>query len=198
MFTGIVERMGHILSTVQTDGGLRLVISAGDIAPTLKLGDSVAISGVCLTVVETGSDRFAADVVPETCRRTTLSTLGQGAPVNLERCLAAGDRLGGHIVQGHVDGVGTVAELRPEGNGYWLRISAPSELLRYIVPKGSVALDGVSLTVAALAEDGFALAIIPHTAAVTTLGSKRPGDGVNLETDVIGRYVERLLSYTVE
>jgi riboflavin synthase len=151
------------------------------------------VSGVCLTIVALGGDEFSADLAAETLRRTTLGELGAGDAVNLERPLRFDQRLGGHVVQGHVDGVGTVTSVAPEGDGVWMDIEAPAALRRYIVEKGSIAVDGVSLTVARVADPRFAIALIPHTLAATTLGVRRPGDRVNVEVDVLAKYVERLL-----
>ena len=178
MFTGVVRELGRVVSF---DGG-RLVVEAGAAAAP---GDSVAIDGVCLTVVS--SPPLAFDVVEETLRRTTLGALRHGDGVNVEPALRAGDPLGGHIVQGHVDGVGRV---RSVGELTWF--DAPPELVRYCVEKGSIAVDGVSLTVAGVDDDGFAVALVPHTKAVTTLGARAPGDRVNVEADVLAKYVERL------
>ena len=180
MFTGIVRERGRIVSF---DDG-RLVVDA---ATQAEIGDSVAIAGVCLTVTERENGRLSFDVVPETLARTTLGSLDAGAEVNVEPSLRAGDPLGGHIVQGHVDGIG---QLRGRGDLTWF--DAPPEIVRYCVEKGSIAVDGTSLTVAATDDDGFAVALIPHTLEVTTLGSLAPGDAVNLEVDVLAKYVERL------
>ncbi len=180
MFTGCVREVG----TVASFDGSRLVVESGTEA---ELGDSVAIAGVCLTVVARENGSLAFDVVTETLARTTLGSLAAGDGVNVEPSLRAGDPLGGHIVQGHVDGVGT---LRERGELTWF--DAPAELVRYCVEKGSIAVDGTSLTVAATDDDGFAVALIPHTLEVTTLGALAPGDGVNLEVDVLAKYVERL------
>jgi riboflavin synthase len=179
MFTGIVRERGRIVSFA--DG--RLVVDA---ATQAEIGDSVAIAGVCLTVVETAP--LAFDVVGETLERTTLGTLAAGDEVNVEPALRAGEPLGGHIVQGHVDGVGTLRGV--EDGLTWF--DAPDEIVRYCVEKGSIAVDGTSLTVAAVDDDGFAVALVPHTLEVTTLGAIEPGDAVNLEVDVIAKYVERL------
>ena len=194
MFTGIVEELGAIASIEGDDAGLRLEIEAPLLAPLSKIGDSVNVSGCCLTVVEVNGATLAFEVVPETLRRTALGGLGAGARVNLEDALRAGEPYGGHIVQGHVDGVGELAERREEGIGLWLRFRAPDNVQRYLIEKGSVTVAGVSLTVAKLDDDGFAVAIVPHTMQVTTLGSLAPGDPVNLEADMIARYVERLLA----
>jgi riboflavin synthase len=183
MFTGIVEEMGH----VDTFDGDRLRIAARTVLEDTRTGDSIAVNGCCLTVVDQGPDWWEADVSPETVSRTSLTSVGVGDPVNLERAVRASDRLGGHLVQGHVDGVGEVVDPVPD-----LRVRVPPSLLRYLVEKGSVTVDGVSLTVVEPLDDGFTVAVIPHTAAVTTLGSRRPGDLVNIEVDVIAKYVERM------
>jgi riboflavin synthase len=183
MFTGLVREMGTVASF---EGG-RLVVEAKLQA---ELGDSVAIDGVCLTVVENGGGRLAFDVVPETLDRVKSF----GAHVNLEPALRAGEPLGGHYVQGHVDGIGRVVSVAPEADGVRVRVEPPAELLRYLVEKGSVAVEGVSLTVAAVDATGFEIALIPHTLAETTLGRLGPGDEVNLEADVLAKYVERLLA----
>ena len=194
MFTGIVEELGTI-TAIEGDGdGLRLQIESPSLAPLSKIGDSINVSGCCLTVVEIAGGALAFEVVPETLRRTALGGLGPGAHVNLEDALRAGEPYGGHIVQGHVDGVGELAERREEGIGLWLRFRAPENVQRYLIEKGSVTVAGVSLTVAELHDDGFAVAIVPHTMQVTTLRSLQEGDPVNLEADMIARYVERLLA----
>jgi riboflavin synthase len=193
VFTGIVEEVGDVVAAEVRPEGARLRIRAPQLAPLANLGDSIAVSGCCLTVVERDGDVVAFDAVPETLGRTTLGALEAGRRVNLEDSLRAGEPLGGHIVQGHVDGVGEVASREPEGDGARLAVRAPEELRRFLVEKGSIAVAGVSLTVAALTEDGFEVALIPHTLAVTTLGELNPGDRVNLETDVLARHVERLL-----
>ena len=182
MFTGIVQERGRVASF---DGG-RLVIESGIEA---EIGDSVAVDGVCLTVTEAQNGTFVFDVMVETLNRAKLF----GPHVNLEPALRAGEPLGGHYVQGHVDGVGTVRSIEPEGEGKRVWIDAEPELMRYLVEKGSITVEGVSLTVAGLADDGFAVALVQHTLAATTLGNLAPGDKVNLETDVLAKYVERLL-----
>jgi riboflavin synthase len=191
MFTGIVEALGRV-GAVETGagGGRRLGVAVPD-EPGWRLapGESVAVSGVCLTVVDAAPGRLAFDLAEETLRVTTLGGLGVGDPVNLERPLRLDGRLGGHLVLGHVDGVGRVTAVRPEGDGARVDVEVPGRLRPLLIPKGSVAVDGVSLTVAALGEEAFAVALIPHTLAVTTLGQRRPGDRVNLEMDVIGKYV---------
>ena len=193
MFTGIIEELGTIRSIRRGAASAVLSIGAEAVLSDLRIGDSVAVNGVCLTA--TGVDRsgFTADVMHETLQRSSLGALGPGSRVNLERAMAADGRFGGHIVSGHIDGTGTIAERRRDDNAVWYTVSAPPALLRYIVEKGSVAIDGISLTVASVEADRFSVSVIPHTAAVTLLGAKGPGDVVNLETDIIGKYVERLL-----
>jgi riboflavin synthase len=186
MFTGIVEELG----TIAAVSGDRVRIAARLVLEDAKTGDSIAVDGCCLTVVDQGDGWWEADVSAETRKRTTLGDRTPGDPVNLERPVRAQDRLGGHIVQGHVDGVGEIVDPAPD-----LRVRMPRELLRYIVEKGSITVDGVSLTVVDVLDDGFTVALIPHTEAVTTLGTKGPGDGVNLEVDVTVKYVERLLAW---
>ena len=190
MFTGLIREVGRVVAVAGGEDGVRLEVEA---AQDAAVGDSVAIDGVCLTVVAVESGRLAFDAVPETLARTSLGTLEQGSRVNLEPALRAGDALGGHYVQGHVDGVGAVRSAEPEGEGRRIWFDAPSEVLRYVVEKGSIAVQGTSLTVAALDEGGFAVALIPHTLAATTLGALEPGDRVNLEADVLAKYVEKLL-----
>jgi len=186
MFTGIVEGMGEVLAV----DGDRIAFRAPGLLDDVAVGASIAVNGCCLTVVEHTSDTWTADVVEETRRRSTLGGLAPGDPVNLERPVRPSDRLGGHIVQGHVDAVGEVVTAAPE-----LRVRVPAALLRYVVEKGSITVDGVSLTVAGLHDDGFSVAVIPHTTEVTTLGRRRAGDGVNIEVDVMAKYAERLLSW---
>jgi riboflavin synthase len=194
VFTGIVRERGRVADLTGDDRGIRLKIEAPATAPTVGIGDSVAVDGCCLTAVEVTDGTIAFDAVPETLRRTSLARLERGAEVNLEAALRAGDPLGGHIVQGHVDAVGHVRSVDPEGEGVRIWFDAPADLLRYCVEKGSVAVDGVSLTIAELDDDGFAVALVPHTLAETTLGSFAPGREVNLEADVLAKYVERLAS----
>jgi riboflavin synthase alpha subunit len=193
VFTGIVRERGRVGSVEGGGAGFRLRVEAPETAAGAAVGDSVSIDGVCLTVVDTTDGTLAFDAVPETLSRTALAALGPGDAVNVEPALRAGEPLGGHVVQGHVDGVGCVRSVGAEGAGRRIWIDAPQELLRYCVEKGSIAVDGVSLTVAALDEAGFAVALVPHTLAATTLGSLAAGDRVNLETDVLAKYVERLL-----
>ena len=192
MFTGIVEEVGTLTSRAPSpdaEGGQRLVFEAGLVLEGTAIGDSVAVNGCCLTVVDSGPDWWAADAVAETLGRTNLGALQPGDPVNLERAMSLGARLGGHLVQGHVDGVGTIVAPAPE-----LEIEAPEAVRRYLVEKGSVTVDGTSLTVVAVTGRGFTVAVIPHTMEATTLGIKAAGDPVNLEVDVIAKYAERLLA----
>lgn len=189
MFTGIIEAVG----TVRNIGAGRLRFEAPAVATRLAIGDSVAVNGVCLTVVACNSAGFTAEAVTETLERSTLASLRAGESVNLERALAASGRFGGHFVQGHVDGVGEVIALQPRAPGYWLQVKVPDALLPLMVEKGSIAIDGVSLTIAALEGETVSVALIPHSARQTTLGQKRRGDQVNIESDIIGKYVQRLL-----
>lgn len=190
MFTGIVRELG----TVDAFDGSRLVVAAPETTASAAIGDSVAVAGVCLTVVERDEGRLAFDVVPETLARTALGRLGPGSSVNLESSLRVGDPLGGHVVQGHVDAVGRVRSVAPDGDGRRIRFDAPDTVVRYCIEKGSIAVDGVSLTLAAFDDEGFEVALIPHTLAVTSLGALEPGDEVNLEADVLGKVVERLVA----
>lgn len=193
MFTGIVEELGTVRSVRRGAHSSVLSISAKEVLSDLKVGDSVAVNGVCLTATTVDSGGFTADVMHETLNRSSLGALTAGSHVNLERAMAANGRFGGHIVSGHIDGTGTITALKQDDNALWYTVSAPPALLRYIVEKGSVAIDGVSLTVAAVGESWFSISAIPHTVAVTLLGEKGVGDVVNLENDVIGKYVEKLL-----
>ena len=193
MFTGIVEELGTVLAIEAQGGGVRARIGATAVLEGAKRGDSTAVDGCCLTVVELGDGWFEADVSDESLRRTTLGARQAGDRVNLERPLLVTDRLGGHIVQGHVDAVGEVVAPVPD-----LRIRMPEDLRRYVIEKGSITVDGVSLTVVQATDDGFTVAVIPHTAEVTTLGAKQPGDTVNLEVDLIAKYTERLLAFQEE
>jgi riboflavin synthase len=192
MFTGIVRELGRIVSVDATPDGARIVVESPETAGGADVGDSVAVNGVCLTVTESANGTLAFDAVPETLRRSSLGRLTPGERVNVEPALRAGEPLGGHYVQGHVDGVGEVRRNDSEGDGRRVWIDAPAELRRYLVEKGSVTVEGVSLTVAELDEAGFAVALVPHTLAVTTLGGLAPGDPVNIEVDVLAKYVERL------
>jgi riboflavin synthase len=190
MFTGIVREVGAVAAF----DGSRLVVAAPETAAGVTVGDSVSVAGVCLTVVEAEDATLGFDVVPETLARTALGRLEPGRSLNLEPSLRVGDQLGGHVVQGHVDAVGRIRSVTPEGDSRRVWVDAPQAVLGYCIEKGSIAVDGVSLTVAALDDDGFEVALIPHTRAVTTLGRLDPGDGVNLEADMLGKVVERLLA----
>lgn len=191
MFTGLIEEQGRVLTPPRNG---KLSLAASKVTEGLALGDSIAVNGVCLTVSAFSGQRFTADVMPETLHRSNLGELRTGSLVNLERALPATGRFGGHFVSGHIDGVGSLLSVRPEGNALIFSIRAAPELLRGIVEKGSVAIDGISLTVVEVTETLFSVSVIPHTAAVTTLSGKRPGDRLNLETDMIGKYVLRALS----
>ena len=199
MFTGLVEELGTVRAVVPNATGSRLEIEAGTVLEDAGLGASIAVDGCCLTVVELGGGWWAADAVEETLRRTCLGALAAGDRVNLERPVRLSDRLGGHIVQGHVDGVGEIADKEPLADGSTrVAVAVDAAVLRYVVEQGSIAVDGVSLTVAGVGEKSFEFALIPHTATVTTLGIKGPGDPVNLEVDLVAKYVERLMSLTRE
>ena len=190
MFTGLIEAVGHVGQVAPTQAGLRIHIQTS-MTRELSEGESVSVNGVCLTVAQRDTTAFLADIGPETTRVTTLGGLQPGQPVNLERAMRADGRFGGHFVQGHVDGIGTVREVREEGDAHWVTVAFSSALAAYFVPKGSVAVDGVSLTVAALGADHFDVMIIPFTWAHTSLSALRPGATVNLECDVVGKYVAR-------
>lgn len=194
MFTGIVEEIGSIAAIERGNVSCRLHIKGKEIFSDLKLGDSVAVNGVCLTAASIGNGVFEADVMAETLRRSNLGTLTTGSEVNLERAMAADGRFGGHIVSGHIDGTGTISDMKREENAVWVTVQAPAEILRLIVEKGSIAIDGISLTVAGLGDSFFKVSIIPHTGEETILLKKRKGDVVNLENDIVGKYVERLLT----
>jgi len=194
MFTGIVEEMGNIKALRRGAGTARITISASAVLNNTAIGESISVNGVCLTVVDIGKNEFSADVAVETLKVTNLGDLNIGTKVNLERALQLSARIGGHLVSGHVDAVGRIREKREEGNGWRIFIDAPEVLLKYVIKKGSIAVDGISLTVADVDKAGFSIAVIPHTAKLTTLGFKSAGDSVNLEGDLIGKYIERLLS----
>ena len=194
MFTGIVEELGEVVSVDDLGDSVRLTLRGPLVTAGAGHGDSIAVNGVCLTVVTTDGGAFTADVMRETLDRSSLGALAAGSPVNLERPTELGGRLGGHLVQGHVDGVGALLARAPSEHWDVVTVALPSHLARYVVEKGSIAVDGVSLTVASVADDRFTISLIPTTLALTTLGSKQPGDPVNLEVDVIAKYVERLLS----
>lgn len=193
MFTGIVEEMGELAGISRGEKSSRLKIKASKVLENTKIGDSIAVNGVCLTVTKLYSDLFEADVMAETLRRSALGQLKQGEKVNLERAMAADGRFGGHIVSGHIDGTGMVTAIQKEDTAIWYTIQTEEKLLRYIVEKGSITIDGISLTVAKVTDEIFQVSIIPHTQTVTTLSIRENGDVVNLECDVIGKYVEKLL-----
>ena len=194
MFTGIIEEKGRLVRILRGQEFGSIEIKASKVLEGSNIGDSIAVNGVCLTVTDLKSDGFTADVMPETLRRTNLGSLSNGANVNLERAMAADGRFGGHIVSGHVDGVGRIISTKAEGNAVWVSIAAPSEILALIVEKGSVCIDGISLTAAYTDDRMFRVSIIPHTGAETGLLEKKNGDIVNLENDIIGKYVQKLLS----
>lgn len=189
MFTCIVEEIGHVKSV----SGGRIEIGCELVLEGTKLGDSIAVNGVCLTVTCMSNTGFTADVMPETLRRSNLGELGYGSIVDLERAMAADGRFGGHIVSGHIDGTGRISEMRNEGNAVWVKIAAEPEITRYIVKKGSVTIDGISLTVADVAEGYFSVSVIPHTGRETVLLKKNIGDTVNLENDIVAKYIEKLM-----
>lgn len=193
MFTGIIEEIGQIQSVRRGAQSALLRIAAKTVLSDVKLGDSIAVNGVCLTVTSFDASSFTADVMHETMQRSSLSRLQSGSRVNLERAMAANGRFGGHIVSGHIDGTGVISTIRRDDNAVWYTIRAQSGLLRYIIEKGSIAIDGISLTVATVSDADFAVSVIPHTAKETILSEKRQGDMVNLENDSIGKYVEKLL-----
>lgn len=194
MFTGIIEEIGRVRHVISGRTSGQISIQADTVLENTRPGDSIAVNGVCLTAAKLLPDGFIADVMPETLRRTNLGALCTGSPVNLERALAADGRFGGHIVSGHIDGTGTIRTVRREENAVWLTVEAAPDILNLIVEKGSVAIDGVSLTVAGLTEQSFRVSLIPHTGGHTTLLTKKAGDPVNLENDIIGKYVQRLIT----
>lgn len=194
MFTGIIEEIGTVKFIKKASASAQLGISCKRILDDVHLGDSIAVNGVCLTVTSFDNSGFTADVMHETLNRSSLGSLGTGSPVNLERAMTANGRFGGHIVSGHIDGTGTISKLTKDENAIWFRINCGDNLLRYIMEKGSIAIDGISLTVAKVHDDGFAVSIIPHTLSETILGTKT-GDIVNLENDCIGKYIERLMGF---
>lgn len=195
MFTGLVESCGRIKSMNRSGNGAVVTVSTTIPLAEMALGESIAVNGACLTVTELDSGSFCADVSPESLDKTTLGDLQAGDMVNLERALRLGDRFGGHIVTGHIDGVGEIVDVRRKANAVLLTVSAPSELARYLVAKGSICIDGISLTVNSVQESVFSVSIIPHTLEATTLNECRPGRKVNLETDILGKYVERMLGF---
>ena len=195
MFTGLVAELGTVVALKPLKQSYNITVKAQKVLPNLKIGDSVAVNGACLTVVNIIGSEFTADVMPETVKLTNLRHLKNGDRVNLERTLRLCDGLDGHIVSGHVEGVGVIAAKKAEGIAEIVTIKTPPELLKYIIKKGSIAIDGISLTVTEVTDTGFSVSLIPHTAKETTLGFKKPGDEVNLETDIIGKYVEHLLNF---
>ena len=195
MFTGLVAELGTVQRLARQGNSYHLTVGAQKVLQNLKIGDSVAVNGACLTVVRMDDSGFTADVMPETVRLTNIGSLKPGSRVNLERTLRLCDGLDGHIVSGHVEGLGTISEQRPEGIAVVVTIATPPELLKYIIKKGSIAIDGISLTVTEVTDTSFSVSLIPHTAKETTLGFKKVGDSVNLETDILGKYVERMLTW---
>jgi riboflavin synthase len=193
MFSGIIEELGRVRSITPVGEALRLCVTAAEVPQGVKVSDSVAVNGVCLTVTDVSPQTVSFDVIPETLSKTSLGQLEPGSPVNLERALCVGDRLGGHFVQGHVDATGEVINVYTEGEWYMITVRAPEEVRPYLIPHGSISMDGVSLTVARLSGDEFTVALIPHTLKLTNLGDKKPGDLVNLEGDMIGKYVLTLI-----
>lgn len=194
MFTGLVEELGHVASIEESLGGTHIVVSAQVVTSDISNGDSIAVNGVCLTALDVTRESFAADVSPETLNRTTIGQLKIGSSVNLERALLPTTRLGGHIMQGHVDGRGTFLSAESQGDFWTVKIGFPGDLTRYLVHKGSVAVEGISLTIAALNDNNFDIAVIPKTWQMTNLSKLNPGDAVNLEADVIAKYVERMMA----
>lgn len=195
MFTGIVEEMGTIAGIQRGAKSAVLTIQAEKVFEDIHIGDSIALNGVCLTVTSFGRGTYTADVMNETLQRSSLGNLSIGSRVNLERAMPADGRFGGHIVSGHIDGTGTIVKVEKDDNAIWYTIAAPEELMKYIVEKGSIAIDGISLTVAKRSDTDFAISMIPHTAKETVLSQKKPGDTVNLENDIVGKYIEQLMRY---
>ena len=198
MFTGIIEETGKVEAVAKGSNSAVITIAAAKVLEDTKIGDSIAVNGVCLTVTSISGRKFNADVMAETLRRSSLGLLKHGSKVNLERAMAANGRFGGHIVSGHIDGVGVISSFEKEDNAVWVEIEAPAKILRYIVEKGSIAIDGISLTVAKLTDSSFAVSVIPHTGEETTLLNRNPGDIVNLENDIVGKYVERLMNFKTD
>lgn len=195
MFTGIVEEMGTIAGIQKGAKSAVLTIQAKKVFSDIHIGDSIALNGVCLTVTSFSKDTYTADVMNETLQRSSLGSLTIGSKVNLERAMPADGRFGGHIVSGHIDGTGTIKKVEKDDNAIWYTIAAPENLMKYIVEKGSIAIDGISLTVAKRSDADFAISMIPHTAKETVLSRKKPGDIVNLENDIVGKYIEQLMQY---
>lgn len=197
MFTGIVEEIGRVQSVRKGVHSAVLTIDAKTVLEDVKLGDSIAVNGVCLTVTSFTASAFTADVMHETMNRSSLGKLRSGSAVNLERAMSANGRFGGHIVAGHIDGTGTITNIRRDDNAVWYTIRTTEEILRYIIEKGSIAIDGISLTVASVSKIDFSVSVIPHTAEKTTLSQRKAGDTINLENDCIGKYVEKLMGGSV-
>lgn len=193
MFTGIIEEIGYVVSIQRHAFSQIITISASDILEETQIGDSIAVNGVCLTVTSIGSKQFSADVMHETINKSSLGNLRTGMAVNLERAMPANGRFGGHIVSGHIDGVGRITNISKDDNAVWYTINAGKEIMQLIVPKGSITIDGISLTVAGVNDDSFKVSVIPHTRQVTTLSQRRINDCVNLENDIVGKYIKRLL-----
>nr|WP_278287326.1 riboflavin synthase [Caloranaerobacter ferrireducens] len=198
LFTGLVEEVGIVKSILKGTKSVKIVIKAKKVLEDIKIGDSISTNGICLTVTDFTDNTFSVDVMPETIRKSNLKNLAPGSKVNLERALRLGDRLGGHLVSGHIDGTGKILSFDKEDNAIWVTIKPPEELLKYIIYKGSIAIDGISLTVAYIDNKTFKVSIIPHTKKVTTLIEKSLGDEVNLECDMIGKYIEKFLIYSKE
>jgi len=195
MFTGLIEEIGTMEGSVNGEKSMKLTLKASKVLENIKMGDSICTNGVCLTIANFTSTTFTVDVMPETMRNTNLSKLKQGSLVNLERALKVSDRLGGHIVSGHVDGTGTIKDFKVEDNATWVIIETTPEVIKYIIPKGSIAIDGTSLTVVEVADNFFRVSIIPITKDETILLRKKVGDEVNLECDIVGKYIERFLTF---
>lgn len=195
MFTGLIEEIGIVKSITKGTGSARMTIQASEVISETKIGDSICTNGVCLTVTQLSSNTFSVDIMPETMRKSNLGKLLMGSKVNLERALKVSQRMGGHIVSGHIDGTGVISNFLEEENATWITIKTPRPLLKYIIDKGSIAIDGTSLTVADVDDESFKVSIIPHTKEKTILVSKKVGDDVNLECDIIGKYVEKLLTF---
>lgn len=194
MFTGIIEEIGTLKSINRSSNSAVLTIIAKTVLEDVHLGDSIAVNGLCLTVIRFDEESFSADIMPESLKRSSIGSLKIGSKVNLERAMALGGRFGGHIVAGHIDGIGRISSIRKDSNAVWYTIKTDAEILKYIVEKGSVAIDGISLTVAAVESDSFSVSVIPHTAENTILPTKKTGDIVNLENDCIGKYIEKLMN----
>lgn len=195
MFTGLIEEVGTMVGAFNSEKSMKLTIGAKKVLEDIKLGDSISTNGVCLTVSSFDSNSFTVDVMPETMRKTNLGKLTKGRPVNLERALMAGERFGGHIVSGHIDGTGFIREYKDEDIATWLTVKTKPEIIKYIIPKGSIAIDGTSLTVVDIFENSFRVSLIPVTKEETVLLKKRVGDEVNLECDIVGKYIERLMTF---